>query len=93
MNDNDKKIYSEVYSVLNLLGEEYINKLPAKLFEFIKNKRIKTYNPEYTLEVDLDKQNIQKDSLTMLAIINYKFWTQNEEEKRELFNLFKNNQK
>lgn len=91
MRIEDKKIYSEVYSVLNLLGEKYINKLPSKLVEFIKNNRLKSYNPAYTFSKELDVQNIEKDSLALITMINYKYWLETEDEKEELFKLLKNN--
>ena len=32
-------IYSEVYSILLLLGDSYINKIPRKALDIIKNER------------------------------------------------------
>ena len=34
MNIKTKEIYSEVYQVLNLLGNEYIDKLPTSLIKY-----------------------------------------------------------
>ena len=39
MNVKTKEIYSEVYQVLTLLGNEYIEKLPSSLFNMLKEKR------------------------------------------------------
>ena len=39
MNIKTKEIYSEVYQVLNLLGNEYIDKLPTSLINMLKKKR------------------------------------------------------
>ena len=36
MNTKTKEIYSEVYSVLNMLGNDYINKIPDNLYKMIK---------------------------------------------------------
>lgn len=38
MIDNFNIMFNEVYSVLNLLGREYIYKLPNNVYEFIKMK-------------------------------------------------------
>jgi len=89
MNIVDRKIYSEVYSVITLLGEKYINRIPEKLLKFIKHSKLDTYSPRYTLEMDLDKQEIQKQSLALIALINYKYWAENEQEKKEIFSLIK----
>ena len=34
-NLNIKKTYSEVYEILNILGEDFINKVPRKLYNLI----------------------------------------------------------
>ena len=60
MNIKTKEIYSEVYQVLNLLGDEYINKLPRSLYNMIKEKRDINYIPQYTEDLPLNQQNIQK---------------------------------
>lgn len=89
MNNVERKIYSEVYSVITLLGEEYINKLPEKLIKFIKQSKLNTYTPQYSLEIDLDKQEIKKESLALIALINYKYWAKDENEKKEIFSILK----
>jgi len=46
-----KEIYSEVYQVLKLLGNEYMDKLPTNLINMLKEKREINYNPLYTDEI------------------------------------------
>ena len=89
MNYSDKKIYSEVYSILQLLGQEYIRKLPEKLINHIKKNRLLSYNPFYTLEKDLAKQDIQKESIALIALMNYKYWAKDNKEKKEIYSLIK----
>ena len=60
MNIKTKEIYSEVYQVLNLLGNEYIDKLPTSLINMLKEKREINYNPQYTDDIPLNEQNIKK---------------------------------
>ena len=36
MDIKTKETYSEVYSILNMLGENYITKIPSKLYQMIK---------------------------------------------------------
>ena len=38
---NESITYAEVYEILNLLGEKYINKIPKKLYDFINSSRKK----------------------------------------------------
>ena len=62
MNIKTKEIYSEVYQVLNLLGNEYIYKLPTNLINMLKEKREINYNPQYTDDIPLNEQNIKKET-------------------------------
>lgn len=84
-------MYSEVYSILMLLGEEYINKLPLKLVNFIKKNKLNSYTPQYSLDRPLSEQEIQKDSIAMIVMLNYKYWTKDDNEKKEIFTILKEN--
>lgn len=92
MNIKTKEIYSEVYQVLNLLGNEYIDKLPNSLFNLLKEKRNANYNPQYTEDIPLNKQNIKKESIAIIALIHLNYWCEDEKEKYELKQVLKNNE-
>lgn len=86
------EIYSEVYSVLNTLGDTYIKKIPIKLFNLIKDQKLDKYNPQYNLDLNLKDQNIKKQSLAMIALIHLNYWCESEEEKIELRKIFRTNE-
>ena len=44
MENTVKDIYSEVYAILNMLGKEYINKLPNDIYNIIKEEKSTEYN-------------------------------------------------
>ena len=92
MNIKTKEIYSEVYQVLNLLGNEYINKLPNSLLNMLKEKRNINYNPQYIEDIPLNKQNIRKETLAIIALLHLNYWCDNEKEKLELKQILKNNE-
>jgi len=92
MNIKTKEIYSEVYQVLNLLGNEYINKLPNSLLNILKEKRNINYNPQYIEDIPLNKQNIRKETLAIIALLHLNYWCDNEKEKLELKQILKNNE-
>ena len=85
MNENEKRMYSEVYGILKLLGEKYIKLLPIKLYRLICDNRDKKYEPIYDISRDLEKQNISKDSLAFLTLISLKYWIKDEKEKNEFW--------
>ena len=65
-----KESYSEVYEVINFLGDEYIKKIPRKLYEFIENNRDKEYKPNFNKK-DLESLNETSISRKAIAIIAF----------------------
>lgn len=92
MNVKTQEIYSEVYSILNLLGESYIKKLPVSLFNMIKEEKRQDYNPKYDSKINLEQQNIKRETLSMIALFHLNYWCNSDEEKNELKTLFKTNE-
>lgn len=92
-NEQTKKVYSEIYSILDLLGKNYINKLPAKLYQLISNEKNQDYIPQYTMDISLDKQNIMKETLALLALFRLNYWCNSNTEKDRLKNIFLTNEK
>ena len=86
-------IYSEVYSILNLLGDSYINKIPRKALDIIKNERNMNYNPKYDFSIDINSQDIKRETKAMIALLRLSYWCTSEEEKIKLSNQFKENEK
>ena len=92
MNVDTQEMYSEVYSILNLLGNNYIAKLPKSLFKMIEEEKSSTYNPQYSEDKSLNEQNIKRESLAMIALFHLNYWCNSNEEKEQLKQLFKNNE-
>ena len=87
-----KEIYTEVYEILILLGDNFINKLPNKLFDLIKNEKLDSYNPKYDINIPLENQTIKEESIGMLALFYLNYWCNSEEEKQELKHKFQENE-
>ena len=91
MENTVKDIYSEVYAILNMLGKEYINKLPNDIYNIIKEEKSTEYNPVYATTVALDKQDVKKETISIIAFLHLNYWC-NEEEKIKLRELFDENE-
>ena len=91
MENTVKDIYSEVYAILNMLGKEYINKLPNDIYNIIKEEKSTEYNPVYATTVVLDKQDVKKETISIIAFLHLNYWC-NEEEKIKLRELFDENE-
>lgn len=87
----DKTMYIEVYSILGLLGKEYINKIPKSLYSIIETKASNIKELKYKSLKEINKDNIQKQSLAMIALIHSNYWCESKEEKDELNQIFVSN--
>ena len=88
----EKKCYSEVYSVINMLGNKYIEKTPKKLYQLIDSERDKTYNPTYNANLPIATQAIADQSLAIIMLIHLNYWCENEQEKAQLKKILSKNQ-
>lgn len=79
-----EKIYSEVYAVLQMLGNKYIEKVPNGLLEIIETRRDITYNPKYISSEPLEEQGVSRESMSMIALLHLNYWCDTEIEKSEL---------
>jgi hypothetical protein len=83
-----RKSYSEVYEILNLMDSIYLYKIPDKVKELINNERDKEFKTNIATDIPLEKQELQRDTLTILVILYLNYWCESEQEKKELIKLF-----
>lgn len=91
MNFNSN-VYSEVNAVLDSISEEYKSKVPIKLIRLIKKYKNDLYSVTYDLNKPLHEQNISKEALSMIALIHLNYWCKDENEKKELYKIFQDNE-
>ena len=92
MPDNQNIVYTQVYTVLLSLGEEYIKKIPNDVFNTIKNNRDEDYIFEINPNNPLSEQNLLDESNALLAYLKLEYWCQTDDEKKELQQLLKFNE-
>ena len=73
--------YAEVDEILNLLEEEYANKIPEKIRKFLKEEKMPAYKPEIKVDIPLTEQNLKRETMVLLAILTLNYWCESEEEK------------
>jgi len=91
MNKKAKIMYSEIYNILNIMSEEYVKRIPNNLYELIKNNRLEGYNPTYNTNDSIVNQKMSKDTASMLVLLKLNYWCDNEEEKKRIEALLKDN--
>lgn len=90
--DNSSFAYSEVCTILNMLEDEYKERVPKNVMDFFEEERDKEYNPIIDVNIPLEKQNLKRKTLVLLAILNLNYWCDSEEEKQEILDSFAKNE-
>lgn len=84
--------YSEVYAILNLVEDTYLNKIPKNVLEFFKEHRLKEYIPELNLEESLLNQNVKRETMVLLGMLYLNYWCEDEKEKQEFLDELEKNE-
>ena len=86
MENTEAKVYSEVNALIKMMGSTYQNMLPASVKKSIYEKCDKNYTPQYSVNIPLAEQNIQADSLAIMANIQYNYFCKSDKEKQDFLN-------
>ena len=91
MMNNSSYAYAETLEVLEKMEEEYVQKIPQKFIDFLKENSTNNYQKHIQTGKPLKNQNLNKTTLNLLALINLKYWVESEEHKQELLKKYKEN--
>lgn len=84
--------YAEIDEILNLLEDDYRERVPKKVRDFFKEEKMKDYHPEIDIEKPLIEQNLKRETMVLLAILNLNYWCEDEEEKQSFLNELDKNE-
>lgn len=89
----ERRVFSEVDSFLELLGQDYIDKIPEDIRKVFKEEKDKTYEKKIDQDLSIESQGFMKESIDTILWLNLEFWCTNEEERDVLQKMYENNQK
>lgn len=89
---DDNIMYAELSEILKMMEPKEVNKIPKKLLEVIEKEKSNTYIPNYSSKIELNSQNIKKETLAMLALLYINYWCEDENEKKEYLKLIEENE-
>ncbi len=92
MINETKLAYAEVYEILELLEDEYRQRVPQKIREFFKEEKDKNYVPIIKADTSLLEQNLKRETFSILTILELNYWCDSEQEKEELLKELKENE-
>ena len=86
-------VYSEVYSFINALGNEYKNRIPKEIFKTIEEQRDKGYTPVFHADQKLKDGQLSEMSLALVSMLNLSYWCSDNLKKKELLQAYMKNDK
>jgi len=93
MNKSTMEAYAEVDKILSLMDTKYIAEIPEKLRKMFEEKKDHNYIKEIVADKPLEEQNLNKETLSILAVLNYNYWCKDENRKKELLKIYEENEK
>lgn len=87
-----KEAYVEVLEVLKHMDPEYVEKVPAKLKAFFKKNASKEYKFKLNKDIPFEEQILKQSTISILAMLNYNYWCEDEEHKKYLLNKYNENE-
>ena len=88
----DKRAYSELYAILQMLGKEYIDKIPEKVYKVIKNRKDDTYNPIYNDMEEVLEGRVKRKTVSMLALLDYNYFSTTETDRMYMRYILEENE-
>lgn len=86
------KAYSETYAILQSLPIAFLSMIPTNLIEFLKAEKDNTYNVNINPSIALEKQELLPETIGLLAMLKLDYWCNDEKEKKELLEVFNQNE-
>ena len=83
--------YAEVDAILELLEDEYVNRIPAQVREFFKKEKNKEYRTNINAEISLDKQDLKDETISILTLLQINYLCDSEEERKEILKELQEN--
>ena len=84
--------YTEVYEIINLMDDQYKEKIPKRLRQHISEMKVNDYNAKIDSNMSLKEQEISKKALSILAVLNYNYWCVDDNKKNILINQYIKNE-
>lgn len=87
-----KQAYAEIDNFLGLLDEETRNKVPEQLRKIFKEEKAYNYNKKIDVNKSISEQNLKDETLAIIALLNLKYWCNDENEKKRLKEIYFENE-
>lgn len=91
MEDKIKIAYSEIFEILKYMNKSQVMKIPIEILENFKENRLQNYKSKINKDDIFNKNNITRETLSILGYLNLNYWSSNAK-KRDLLALYRKNE-
>ena len=88
----DKRAYSELYAILQMLGKEYIDKIPEKIYKTIEKRKDDTYNPIFKDMEEVLEGRVKRKTVSILALLDYNYFSTSETDRMYMKYILEENE-
>lgn len=88
----DIQAYAEVDYIINHMNQKYREKVPPKMLAFFSELKDPNHQVNINPYVPLQNQGLKRYTLEIIALLHLKYWCEDEERKKELYNIMLRNQ-
>ena len=88
----DKRAYSELYAILQMLGKEDKDKIPEKIYKSIESRKDETYNPIYNDMEEVLEGRVKRKTVSMLALLDYNYFSTSETDRMYMRYILEENE-
>lgn len=88
-----RKAYTEIDEVLKFFPQSYIDKIPKKILDTFKELKLENYKVNIDFNKPLEEQRLLRETVVLLAVLQYNFWCESSNEKEELKKMFQENER
>lgn len=92
MNNTKKYAYTEIFELLEIIGNNYKNKLPVKVYKFFEENKLEKYNKSEIVS-KIKRKELSDEALNIFAFLNLKYFCEDELEKNMLKQIYAKNNK
>ena len=76
VDNNYRNAFKEVYEILKNTDENLVKKIPDSFLQFVENNMNKDFKTNIKYDIDIDKQEILKETEAVLALIYRSYWNE-----------------
>lgn len=93
MRKNIREAYAEVLEILGYMDTLVTNKIPRQLIEYFEENASKEYIKHINPKYELYSQELNENTKTILALINIKYWAEQDHKDKLIARYNVNNYK